>query len=679
MNDQENKDIAASQVAVCVPSENGLRVPFNPLERWDNSEARLQAMRNGLRNVLDSYQGTFDFLIEPVQNAVDEVEYRFILEELASPEKAGAPVVSAGYEPSIWVIVNAHDNTVSVLDNGLGMDREQMHRLVYPSYTEKRQKSQAIRRTLRGHKGVGTSFLCYGFNYFRVSTKGREGFLSMELKGGRRWVFSDASNPEPSASPAKEDLRLFTALSSGTAVTVQLDQSTQPHSIARLGASAERWALNLRLHTALGFVDLRNDQRLQSRLKVFLVFIDKEGGESTQQVEPTYLFPHTIPGYDWLDLAKFYREHTESVVVPNKCQDMDGVYRIWEGEDLVHPKNGPLRGLGFDELLSKEPVIYAVFTHSSRLWDTMSESLTQDKRIKVFRPGVSVVSSNAIVGRPIAVEPTYGAGNVDRLLLLADLRNARPDLGRKGFDPRLEQQIRKAAENVMAYFVARRKPFLKPAGVEPGESHRRLDLYLKLKKSEERQAKSPLDIGLSLVVEPENEPEVIDMFGELLGLRILLGYRQTGGFHSGTYDLVLRYKVLKEDPRISYDPKTNPLGLAPNAFGGRYALERPPFIGEFKVSLDGLVEEMGSKEEAKNFDEMDLVVCWSVGSRWKREYDLLEFGEDVPVSKREFFGATHILSRKGINDGHAISVIALRKVANLIADGLINVPSRNQS
>lgn len=678
MNEQKSSGVA-DLGAIGLPSENGLRAPFSPLERWDNNQARLQAMRNGLRNVLDSYQGTFDFIIEPVQNSADEDEYRFFVSRFGQAVQERPVSADRAYEPTIWVVVNARDDSISVVDNGLGMDREQIQRLVYPSYTEKPQKSQRIHRTLRGHKGVGTTFLCYGFNYFRVSTKGADGYLSMELKGGRQWVFSKDFGPEPSAVPSKETLGLFQGLSRGTAVTVHLDESTQPQSIARLGATPERWALNLRLHTALGLVDLRGEHEYQKRLRVCLIFIDKEGRESTHQIEPTYLFPHTVPGYDWLDLGKFYREHEESVVVPSKYQDMDGVYRVWHGEDLIHPKNGPLRGLGFDELLAKDPVIYAVFTHSSRLWDSMSESLTQDKRMKVFRSGVWIVSSNAIVGRPIAVEPTYGAGNVDRLLLLADLRNVRPDLGRKGFNPGLEQQLRKAAENVMAYFVARRKPFLKPAGVEPGESHRRLDLYMKLKEAEERQEKSPLDIGLSLVVEPKNEPEVIDMYGELLGLGVLLGYQQAGGFHRDTYDLVLRYKVLKEDPRIAYDPKTNPLGLAPNAFGGRYALERPPFIGEFKVSLDGLVEEMASKEEAKNFDEMDLVVCWSLGSRWKREYDLLEFGEDVPISKREFFGATHILSRKGISDGHTISVIALQKVAKLIAEGMIDVSSRSSS
>lgn len=661
------------QVISKVKTTNGITEPFQPLERWDDDRYRREAMKTNIRNILDSYQGTYDVLGELVQNAADEVEYAYRLnwERIG---RAARAIGASGYNPEIAIIVDCMRNRLSVLDNGLGMGREPATRFVYPSYTEKREKSHRIQHTLRGHKGVGSTYLAYGFNYLRVSSKGPDGYLSMELAGGRRWVLSDEDRPEPMAKPSEEDLDLFNSWSRGTAVTIQLDETSQPASLARLGSSAERWALILRTCTALGFIDIRGEQEWQEHLSVTLVYIDKDGNETVVDVPASYLFPHSIAGFDWLDLGQFYREHRESVLIPRKCQDMDGVYRIWHGDDLVHPQTGLARGLGFNEILELEPVVYAAFTHSSRLWDSLTESLTKDKRLRVIKPGVWVVCSNAITGRSIAVEPTYGAGNVERLHMLVDLQGVRPDLGRKGFNPTLEAQIRKVAENALSYFVARRKGFLKPAGVEPGESHRRLDLYRKLKKAEERLEKEPLDVGFSTAVVPCNEPEVIDMFGESRGLKVLIGYELLAGFHSDVYDMVLRYLVHRTDKAILYDPELNPLGLMPAAFNGHDTLERPPFLGEFKVSLDGLVEELSCRESAKSFDELDLVVTWECGTKWHKEYDLVEFGVDLSVSKREFFGATHILSRKGISDGHTISVISLKSIAELIATGAIVLP-----
>ncbi len=175
---------------------------------------------------------------------------------------------------------------------------------------------------------------------------------------------------------------------------------------------------------------------------------------------------------------------------------------------------------------------------------------------------------------------------------------------------------------------------------------------------------------------PQNEPEVIEIFAELRGLGVIIGYQLIGGYHSDVYDLALRYRVRKDDSRVAYDGEGNPLGLTPAAFGRHDVLERPPFLGEYKVSLDGLVEELACREEAKSFDELDLVVTWDIGTKWRKEYDLVAFGADISVSKRELHGATHILGRKGVSDGHTISVICLKTVIGMIEDGLITLPER---
>ena len=80
-----------------------------------------------------------------------------------------------------------------------------------------------------------------------------------------------------------------------------------------------------------------------------------------------------------------------------------------------------------------------------------------------------------------------------------------------------------------------------------------------------------------------------------------------------------------------------------------------------------MIEEMTGKHSPKRFEDIALAIVWETGSRWKRAFDLLDLTKDGVVGRRELNGATHLLLRKGAEEGHAVHVIELRRVVELLA------------
>lgn len=115
-------------------------------------------------NILKSYTGWYDPISELIQNALDAVDER---------GKAG----ESDYIPKIWITINLKDNLLSVTDNGIGFRKEQFKIFLGPDVSFK------IGDT-RGNKGVGATYLAYGFNYLQVGTK-TDGFSFVgTIEGG---------------------------------------------------------------------------------------------------------------------------------------------------------------------------------------------------------------------------------------------------------------------------------------------------------------------------------------------------------------------------------------------------------------------------------------------------------------------------------------------------------------
>ena len=69
------------------------------------------------------------------------------------------------YEKRIKIIMNLQENSVYVADNGIGFEEKQFRTFLSPNITFKKQGHS------RGNKGVGTTYIAYGFNRTEIYTK----------------------------------------------------------------------------------------------------------------------------------------------------------------------------------------------------------------------------------------------------------------------------------------------------------------------------------------------------------------------------------------------------------------------------------------------------------------------------------------------------------------------------
>ena len=93
-----------------------------------------------------SYTGWYDLLSELIQNALDAIDHRKRRE--------------SDYSPKLWIKIDLQTNSISVTDNGIGFSREHFQYFLAPMVSFKS-------KTDRGQKGVGATYLAYGFNFFR--------------------------------------------------------------------------------------------------------------------------------------------------------------------------------------------------------------------------------------------------------------------------------------------------------------------------------------------------------------------------------------------------------------------------------------------------------------------------------------------------------------------------------
>ncbi|MFM6205403.1 hypothetical protein [Planktothrix sp.] len=156
-----------------------------------------------------------------------------------------------------------------VTDNGIGLDQEQFKSFLAPFFSFKSEKN-------RGHKGVGATYLAYGFNYIQLCTK-TDSFTAVgKMVGARNWVDDDSPSGRPQvihdeSGPLDTYFKeLIDNNGTGVSICIQFDKNTFPKDLNWVGMSkASAWLKVLRLKTALGAI------KATKNIKVYLDVIDK--------------------------------------------------------------------------------------------------------------------------------------------------------------------------------------------------------------------------------------------------------------------------------------------------------------------------------------------------------------------------------------------------------------------
>lgn len=624
-------------------------VPYADLKEWDpltgsekafSPEYVAQMKKIELRNILKSYTGFSDLFVELIQNALDAVD-----ERLALGEK--------GYEPLIWILIDLSSNTVCVTDNGIGFGPDQFKFFLSPNITFK------TGRNFRGSKGVGATYLAYGFNFLQLGTKIPEFVFVGNLERGRDWVDDEKSSVlRPKVKKAKPIHQAFNEIERGSTFCIKLvGENVRPRDLGWLGAkTADQWEIVLRVLTPIGgFYPDKSIPKTICHLEV----IDREGNRTTKTINKCeYLYPHEIVN-SAINLEELLEQQVKLTKkqkpvseIPQKYKKLDGIYMTWSTDDLLGQAFSSTNSEETDRNIIKEQEmrVYGFFCYTTKIWDQFNDDIVGlRKKMRILRGGLRLASHNMIQGINQDIPLTRYTGYEAQTHVIVYFKDAEPDLGRKGFQPELVDIAQRIAVNVVNIF-RQWKMNLKPdTGVTP-ELRRDLDVFEWRQKQIEHAQKSPLTIkgkGLFMPTEeipitstPLTEQDVVALFNQLLSAGVVRGIRIMATSQHETYDGLFKLEMRKPYIRYIFNKDTNPLGVPKTIFAHGDALSKP-YILEYKFNVDALIDDI--KREEKGVKDIQLVIAWEMGEGWQAEYRVIPLLHLGYAHQRHIHGCTHIV------------------------------------
>lgn len=613
--------------------------PWNPLDiKSGNHRWVADAQRREINNILKSYTGYYDVFSELIQNALDALERRFEDKQIS-------------VEPRLWIRIDMVNNSISVTDNGCAMSLDQFQAFLRPNFSFK----DGI--NTRGSKGVGISYLAYGFNHLEVATKLNGKTYSGVLKNGRRWLDIDTETI-PKVEPLDASHKVFYDIDRGTSVTLKLIGDGIRPKLGYFGArTAEQWLTILKIKTPLGGIYLSEDSR-SIDFQLTLEVTDPSGKVSVEKVKnPEYFYPHLITSkiadiQDYVKwLTKAAKTGKDTSKPPKKFQKLNGVYGEWGNKQILSDES-IFYGMQLNDdekamLKELNVQIYTFVGYSTDLWDAFNERQKLRKGNRIIGGGLQLATKHMPQGIPKTIPLRRHVGYQNNSHVIVHIK-ADPDLGRKGFQPDHEKLAEKLAVRSVSEFGKRFSKLLRKKTGEPiFQEQMRLDQWIKEQETHARE--SPLTIqgkGLFMPTEklpilstPIVEQDVVALFNQMLSSGIVRGMRLLSSSQYKQYDGL--YQVVLEPDfdkyRITPD---NPLGVEYEQLeDSDQTIEGRVQILEYKYNMNALFEEFGTGE--KRADDIGLVVTWQLGEKWQENFGITSYLDPDTQHHRPFHGYTH--------------------------------------
>jgi hypothetical protein len=582
---------------------------------------------------LKSYTGYFDLFSETIQNALDATEAKF----------KSSPI---GYTPRLWIEIDIENARVRVTDNGIGIEPEEYKHFLRPNFSFKKP------REFRGQKGVGATFLAYGFSLLRVHTRSPKGEVAAILRQGRQWA-QDSNNTVPRPTFQQEPFKVSELAGGETGTSVEIyvggTAGERPKRLDWLGArSADQWLSVLRIKTPLGGVYLRAG-KFTPEVKITVTDSNGQLTEATAN-QPEYYYPHEMPGIKTSTVKALEKALTaiqgdtdqKFSRLDSEYKRLDCLWEIYETDELADA-NGWF-GSALDEeqraLVQKHKVIaYSAFLRSARMWGDLHDNVFKLKPggERIIQGGLQMASDHMVQGDLSIIPLTSTIGYQANSHVLVHFTDGSPDMGRKVFQPELKdlaEAISVRCVTVFKRYLRHLKPDTGAVVVAPDR-----ELYDWKKAQETYRDKNPLAFvapngQVRLLSKPQQEQDVIALYHELVGLNVIKGVRFLATSQSDRYDSL--YITDYDDESYKYNKASSPLGV--NAVFGFPQVSEPRVL-EYKYDLDALIRDFSS--EVKFSKHINFVVCWKATSQFREKYYLNSLLVGDEGSSRQVYGATH--------------------------------------
>ncbi|CUR69130.1 ATP-binding protein [Pseudomonas aeruginosa] len=613
--------------------------PFDPLEFKNTkiSDAAFGALRREINNILSSYVGWYDPFCELVQNALDAVEARATTEVAAG--------TGGSYKPQINIIIDLDQNSLTVSDNGIGLDKDKFEQFLAPNFSFKNGNT-------RGHKGVGATYVAYGFNYMRVTSKIPGFEASGRIVNARNWLKSETSGTSPKVEPDSSTLPddTFSTFDRGVSITVRFDQSTHPRQLSWLQATtAAVWQKILYVKTGLGSV--LPDETV--RVKVTVVCKGKT--TVAEQIGTQYPWLHKSAAkkasYNVLVKAQddLYAKYGPGRKMPDKYSNLDFIYETWNAQQIQKLLSAVLDEEERDVLQKHTPSVSVEFGYTAKLWTQFNDGL--GTRSRILSSGIQLAANNMPQGETILVPLTRNIGRQHQVHFLIHFDNYTPDLGRKGFHRELTDFSKSIARHIVETHLSKLRYLLKAnTGTSP-DLIRELAIDDWKKEMLAHENQQPLRLQskhfflpverVSITSEPTREQDVIALFHQLIAGGVVRGLNMMSTNERFTYDGLFKIGFDLGADLYIYDQETNPLGVPAETAGALSGKVTAPRILEYKFSLDGLVEDLDSQD--KNIKDVDLCVAWETGDLYREKFGIVSLLVPENADQRQYHGITHVL------------------------------------
>jgi len=622
---------------------------FDPLKHKTTAETEVaaNALKREIKEILGSYVGWFDPFNELIQNSLDSVEQR--------KEQIGKTKIKSKYVPTVNIRIDIKNHLIIVSDNGVGLDEKQFNQFLVPFFSFKSGKT-------RGHKGVGATYLAYGFNYIQVSTKTNTYTTCGKMVNARKWLsdLNPSGNPEVKFDSKGPLDKSFDSFDQGVSIAIKFDNTTSPKDLDYLKTSDPKsWMKILRIKTGLGAI-IKNDD-----IVVNLTILDEKGkSRNIQQKGIEYLY---VQQFDNVSRAKTFRElqididknFKKSGLVnrlPSSLQNFDCLYDNWESKELE--KIVDVDDEEKEIILQYAPRVYCGFAYSTKVFNDFNDSLKIRAKYKIITGGFQVASNNMPQGEIYQIPLLRYTGRQNQIHFVFHFDNYSPDLGRKGYNKEIIDFCKSMSEKITTKFLLKYKNHLRAStGADPDIIREKKVSDWK-KEMEDYENKNPLVIKhekfflptkmVGITSKPSREQDVISLFNQLIAGGVIRGIRIMSTNERFTYDGLYRIIIEKPTHNHIYNKKDNPLGILADKFDVKdLPFTSNPSILEYKFTLDGLIEDISTED--KNSNDIGLVVVWNTGELYNGNYHITSLLDVDNLSGRQYHGVTHTLTNVTTN------------------------------
>jgi len=638
---------------------------FDPLKAKSTADTDVAALaqKRELKNILSSYVGWYDPFCELIQNSLDSLELR-----LKKGEK--------GYEPTIWITVDIQDNSLLVTDNGVGLNEDEFKQFLCPDISFKSGNT-------RGHKGVGATYIAYGFNYIQVATKSGDFFAIGKMENARAWLDDESPSGNPKMKPDQKGAKdgNFDNIDSGVSVYLKFDKSTQPSDLKWLKASkAENWFKILSVKTGLGAFS-SND-----KIHVNISIVDRHRNKTEySKVGIGYYLPHTevtktASVKEITDKeAELFKKNGANFNLPSRFKNLDAIYQRWNHSDLLELENNDqIRFTNEEkEIIEKHnPSIYVVYVYSLKIWDAINTKLGVRSGVSILYGGIQIAANNMPQGETVQIPLNRNIGRQNQIHILIHFDKCSPDLGRKGFQSDIVGFAKELSKKISDGPLLKIKRSLRVNTGSTPNLKRETKVEDWKKEMSEHESSNPLEIinenfflplkKIPITSVPTREQDVIALFNQLLAGGVIRGLRVMSTNERLTYDGLIRVVIEPPKEHHIYDEEQNPLGVDESVINDfELPFSSPPRILEYKYSLDGLIEDI--EDGTKNSNDISVVVCWETDKKYKHNYHITSLLDPDNLNLREYHGITHTMTNLSTNQKE-IELIVLSELISFLND-----------